>query len=95
MEVTIKFFATLGEITGRKEEKVKTVENTTLGNLIEELSQKYGSAFTYYIYEKGKRSVNPTLQFLIDGINVNTLSGFKTKLKNGSTVAIIPPVGGG
>jgi len=95
MDVVVKFFATLREITEKKEEKVKIAENATLGSLIEELSQKYGSAFTYYIYEKGKRSVNPTLQFLIDGINVNTLNGFKTKLKNGSIVAIIPPVGGG
>ena len=95
MYVTVKFFATLREITGKKEEKIKVTENSTLNSLIEHLSKKYGTTFTEHIYKKGEGNINPTLQFLIDGTNVNALNGFKTKLKNGNVVVIIPPVGGG
>jgi molybdopterin converting factor small subunit len=32
---------------------------------------------------------------LINGTGIPTLEGFKTRLKEGDKVAIIPPVGGG
>jgi molybdopterin converting factor small subunit len=35
------------------------------------------------------------LSFLVNGKNINALEGFNTKLKQGDTIAILPPVGGG
>ncbi|MDH5419483.1 MAG: MoaD/ThiS family protein, partial [Candidatus Bathyarchaeota archaeon] len=34
-------------------------------------------------------------QILINGRGIKALQGFETKLKEGDTVAIFPPVGGG
>ncbi len=94
MKVTVKFFTTLREITGKRKEEVKSSENLTVSKLLEELSKKHGRQFINYVYdETGK--VRSYLQFLVNGRSITTMQGFKTKLREGDSVAIIPPVGGG
>jgi MoaD family protein len=93
MKVKIKFFTTLREITGKKEEQLELPENATLENALDELSRKYGTEFIDYLFEKGK--IRSYLQILIDGKNLNQLQGKKTKLNDGCTIAILPPAGGG
>ena len=58
------------------------------------LSKKYGKEFTEYLYDE-KGEVQNYIQILINGMGIKALQGFKTKLKEGDTVAIFPPVGGG
>jgi molybdopterin synthase sulfur carrier subunit len=94
MKVTVKFFTTLREITDKREEEIKSSKDLTVGELLEQLSKKYGHRFMDYVYDK-KGNVQSYLQFLVNGRSITTREGFKTKLKEGDRVAIIPPVGGG
>jgi molybdopterin synthase sulfur carrier subunit len=94
MKVTVKFFTTLREITDKREEEIKSSKDLTVGELLEQLSKKYGRKFMDYVYDK-KGNVQSYLQFLVNGRSITTREGFKTKLKEGDRVAIIPPVGGG
>jgi MoaD family protein len=94
MKVTVKFFTTLREITDKREEEIKSSKDLTVGELLEQLSKKYGRRFMDYVYDK-KGNVQSYLQFLVNGRSITTRKGFKTKLKEGDRVAIIPPVGGG
>ena len=94
MKVTVKFFTTLREITDKREEEIKSSKELTVGELLEQLSKKYGRRFMDYVYDK-KGNVQSYLQFLVNGRSITTREGFKTKLKEGDRVAIIPPVGGG
>jgi len=94
MRVTVKFFTTLREITGRREEEIKSSSDLTVGEVLKQLSKEHGSRFINYVYdETGK--VRSYLQFLVNGRSITTMQGFKTKLREGDSVAIIPPVGGG
>ncbi len=94
MKVTVKFFTTLREITGKRKEEVELLGNLTVTKLLEELSKKHGLQFINYVYdETGK--VRSYLQFLVNGRSITTMQGFKTRLREGDSVAIIPPVGGG
>ncbi|MFB0500862.1 MAG: ubiquitin-like small modifier protein 1 [Candidatus Bathyarchaeia archaeon] len=94
MKVTVKFFTTLREITGKRKEEIKSSEDFTVDKLLEELSKNHGRQFINYVYdETGK--VRSYLQFLVNGRSITTMQGFKTKLREGDSVAIIPPVGGG
>lgn len=95
MKVTIKFFTTLREMTGKREEEIEISDPLlTVKELLSYLSEKYGRKFVDYVYdEKGK--TRNYLQFLINGRSITTLQGFETRLKEGDKVAIIPPVGGG
>jgi len=92
--VTVKFFTTLREIVGKKEEKIELSSAANLDALLHLLSEKHGQEFNNYIYDE-LGNVRSYLQFLVNGKSAATLQGLKTKLKEGDQVAILPPVGGG
>ena len=94
MKVEVKFFTSLREITGKKTEDIQLQENTTITELVQQLSSTHGKEFDQYIYNK-QNKVQEFLSFLVNGQNINNLNGFETALKDGDVVAILPPVGGG
>ena len=94
MRVTLKFFTSLREITGKKEEEIELPRTVTVEEALKHISKKHGHQFRNYVYdEKGR--VWSHLLFLVNGRSITTLQGFKTKLRDGDKVAILPPVGGG
>jgi len=92
--VTVKFFTTLREITGKKEEQIEFSRAATVESLLKQLSKKYGKEFDDYVYDE-LRNVSGHLHFLVNGQSTTTLRGLRTRLKEGDQVAILPPVGGG
>jgi len=94
MKIKVRFFTSLREITGKKEDEIQSPRIFTVGKLLAHLSTKYGKEFTEYLYDE-KGDVQKYIQILINGTGVKALQGFETKLKEGDTVAIFPPVGGG
>ncbi|MEM2896006.1 MAG: ubiquitin-like small modifier protein 1 [Candidatus Bathyarchaeia archaeon] len=95
MRVTVKFFASLREMTKKRDEVFNLDEGLLVKDLVKILIDKYGSEFKYYVYDENKGSLKQDIQFLINGRNVLTLDGLKTRLKDGDQIAILPPVGGG
>ena len=93
-KITVKFFTTLREITGKKEEKIEFSRNTTLESLLKRLSKKYGKEFNDYIYDE-LNNVRGHLQFLVNGKSDALNRGKRTLLKDGDQLTILPPVGGG
>jgi molybdopterin synthase sulfur carrier subunit len=94
MKIRVKFFTSLREITGKKEDEIQTSSIITVDELLAHLSKKYGTEFTEYLYDD-KGNVRNYIQILINGRGIKVLQGFETKIKEGDTVAIFPPVGGG
>lgn len=94
MKIEVKFFTSLREITGKKVDEIQLQNGITVEELLTLLSEKYGKKFREYVYSK-KGKVQGFLSFILNGKNINVLQGFDTKLKEGDTVAILPPVGGG
>jgi molybdopterin synthase sulfur carrier subunit len=94
MKVEVRFFTSLREITGKKKEQVQLQNSITVEKLLTRLSKKYGKEFREYLYNmEGK--VHGYLLILVNGKSTNVLRGLDTKLKEGDTIAILPPVGGG
>lgn len=94
ISVRVKFFTTLREMVGKKEEHMQLSDPATLEALLEQLSKKYGEAFEAYVYdEEGK--MRGQLQVLVNGKSVSGEPRMKTKLHEGDEIAILPPVGGG
>lgn len=88
---TVRFFATIREITGQKETSVVSV---TLQGLLEQLAAKYGIRFQQEVY--GPEGVRNEAIILFNGRHLEHLpEGLETKLKPDDTVAIFPLVGGG
>lgn len=95
MKVKVKFFAAVREITGKREDVLDLESDTTVETLLGYLFAKYGHKLKEYVFDPATGSPRNHLQFLVDGRNISTLKGFGTRLSEGSSFAIIPPVGGG
>jgi len=94
VKVTVKLFTALRELAGKGEITVETNDKLTVETLLHKLKERYGKEFEEYVYDENG-DVKGFLQFLVNGKSIETFDGLKTKLKDGDTVAILPPVGGG
>jgi len=94
MNVKIKFFTSLREVTGTKMVNLHLKKIISVEELLFLLSEKYGQEFREYIYDQDGK-VQDFLSFLVNGKNIHNLQGFNTILKEGDIIAILPPVGGG
>ena len=94
MNVEVKFFTSLREITGQKVERIPLQNIISVEALLNLLSDRYGKEFIEYVYSK-EGNVQGFLSFLVNGKNINALQGFNTMLNEGDVVAILPPIGGG
>ena len=97
MQISVRFFTTLREITGKREEtlRFKSNETVTIRTVLDILAKQYGKSFTDYVYDLKTQEVKSFIQFLINGRSASASDGLDTKLANGDVLAIIPPVGGG
>jgi len=97
LKVSVRFFTSLREITGKREESVEFTEDkaVTISMVLDRLSKRYGKSFVAYVFDDKTREPKGFLQFLVNGRSASTLEGLSTKLSDGDVLAIIPPVGGG
>lgn len=97
MRVSVRFFTSLREIVGKREETLEfsAGERVTVGVVLRRLVECYGKGFSDYVYDWKTGEVKGFLQFLVNGRSASTLNGLETELKDGDVLAIIPPVGGG
>ena len=97
MQVSVRFFTTLRELTGKKEENLEFSKGkaVTVENVIEHLKKLYGKSLTEYICNPKTGEVRGFLQFLVNGRSIASFEGLRTKLSDGDVLAVIPPVGGG
>jgi MoaD family protein len=93
----VRFFTSLRELTGKREEtlKFRDGKTVTVDKVLKKLAKRYGKIFVEYVYDDKTGEVKGFLQFLVNGRSASTLSGLGTKLADGDVLAIIPPVGGG
>jgi MoaD family protein len=97
LQVSVRFFTSLREILGKKEETLEFTEGAvvTVDNVLERLKQRYGKPFIEYVYDPKTGEMKGFLQLLVNGKSASTLNGMQTKLADGDVLAILPPVGGG
>lgn len=95
MKVKVKFFALVRELTGKREEVVDLTDTATVRTLLDKLVDEYGAKFHDYLFDPESKEPRGHLQFLIDGRNIALMQGLDTTLRDGSSFAILPPVGGG
>ena len=97
MRVSVRFFTSLREITGKREQTLEFSggEPVTVDVVLKRLAERYGKSFSEYVFDSKTGEVKGFLQFLVNGRSMSTLDGLDTELVDGDVLAIIPPVGGG
>ncbi len=94
MKITVQYFTVIRNITGKKEEALELLAETSVLKLLEQLIEKYGAAFQRMV-QSGSNFPGLKVLFLVNGQNTENLGGLNTTLKNGDTLSIIPPLSGG
>lgn len=95
LKVKVRYFTTLRELARTREEELEMEDGSTLAELIERVASKYGGEAFNYLHVRATGEIDPSIQFLINGISARDLHGLRTELREGDVVAVIPPVGGG
>jgi MoaD family protein len=97
LQVSVRFFTSLRELVGKKEEKLEFPEGekVTVDMVLNVLKQRYGKPFVGYVYDTETGDVKGFLELLVNGTSASTLNGLQTELATGDVLAILPPVGGG
>ncbi len=97
MQISIRFFTSLREIIGKREEQLEFAddEKVTINIVLETLVQSHGKSFAEYVYDRKTGDVRGFLQFLINGKSAKAQERLQTELEDGDVLAILPPVGGG
>ncbi|MCW4018107.1 MAG: MoaD/ThiS family protein [Candidatus Bathyarchaeota archaeon] len=96
MQVSVRFFTVLREVTSKKEDTIEFPdEKVTIAAALKALADRYGKPFTDYVYDPNNGNVKGFLQFFINGRSTSATEGLESKLQDGDVLAIVPPVGGG
>ena len=97
MKVSVRFFAALRELVGKKVEFLEFSgrEEATVEKVLNRLAELHGTEFVDYVFNGKTREIQGYLTLLVNGRSITTLDGLKTRLMNGDILAILPPVGGG
>ncbi len=94
LSITLKYFATIREITGKKEELLSLEKGHSVMDLLTKLAEIYGEKMSQFIFD-GKREPRENLTFLINGQAIRSESLDERKLKDGDIFVILPPISGG
>ena len=95
MLVTVRFFASLSRMTGASALEVEMDEGAGLMELMALLSDRFGPRFVAALYAEESGPVEPYISVVVDGRAVLLSEGSPVALHSGSTVAFVPPLGGG
>ena len=95
--ITVKFFAALREISGKKEVKLRLKkEEGTVQGVLDELSNRYGENFKEYVFDpRNPGSLRSQISIMVNGQSIRDLEDLKTRIKDGDVIAMLPPVSGG
>jgi molybdopterin converting factor small subunit len=92
--VRVRYFGMLRQITQKREEKFIVPDNSSLQDLVREISSKHGEKLKDLIFDsKGK--LRDGFAFAADGYSIEELKLARTKCRDVREFAILPPISGG
>ncbi|MBS7642753.1 MAG: ubiquitin-like small modifier protein 1 [Candidatus Bathyarchaeia archaeon] len=92
MEVKVRLFARLREIAGSREVSIEVGDGSTVEDVVEKLSERFGGEFRRYLEENLREE---RLYLVLNGVGIDRSRASTTSVRDGDILAIIPPIGGG
>ncbi|MBW1839526.1 MAG: MoaD family protein [Deltaproteobacteria bacterium] len=94
MKIKVKTFANLRDILGNSEIDYEIEQEDTLGNLLENMCQRYGKPFEHQIKNRATGTIVPFL-LLINEKTFRSIADLNAPLNEGDVVTIMLPFDGG
>jgi MoaD family protein len=95
MKINVRYLGFIKNMLGKEREEFTIGKGSLLSDLLNRLSQIYGSAFKKEVYEPGDNDVKTGFVVTVNGILSKQLEGIDTKLKQGDTVILMTLMSGG
>ena len=93
MHVRVRGFATLADLMGRDGIVIELPEGSCVRDAIRELSRRFGKALEGALLDGG--GLAKFVKIMLNGRDIDFLSGLDTPLSDGDELLLFPPVGGG
>lgn len=90
MRVRTLYFARLRELTGRDQEELEVPEGATCEEVVRSIAERYGEPLRRYLFDESG-GLRRSLAIALNGERVNP----ETRVRDGDTVVVIPPISGG
>jgi molybdopterin synthase sulfur carrier subunit len=94
-KIIIRTFGELRDLVGSRDVEFQVDEGRTIDNVIRLLIKKSGKVVEDWIFDPKTKKLRSYIRVLLNGQNIETLDGMKTKVKDGDVISIFPPAGGG
>jgi len=89
MNVTIRFFGVLRNITGKNRLTIKFKDTALLKDIIKEIVQEI-SGLKRTLIDPELEDPRPNTLILVNGKEISILDGLETMLKDGDEIVLIP-----
>lgn len=93
MRVRVRYYAVARDAAGRRDEVVSLLEGSTVLVLVHALTGLHG-ALRGLAFDANGWPLD-YLMFSVNDVDVSSLEGFGTVLRDGDQVRVMPPIGGG
>jgi molybdopterin synthase sulfur carrier subunit len=90
----ITFLSLLIDVTDVEELSLQVSDNSDLRNLLDQLALKFGKRFEEMIF-KSSNDLNKYVLITINGRDIRSLEGLKTKIQENDEISFIPAIAGG
>ncbi len=94
IHIKIAFLSLLADLTGIKEVTVPLNENSSIKNIFEKLSIKFGKNFENFFFDTSG-NLNKYLIIVLNGKDIRLLKGLDTIIQNNDEISFIPAIAGG
>lgn len=92
MKVKISYFGHIREKAGYKSDAEEIEEGLPLGDLLEPLCKRRN--VHHEVFGESDQ-IQESVNILVNGRNIRFLQGLDTPLRDGDSISIFPPTGGG
>lgn len=94
IQITVSLFSVLIDIINEEEIELTLEENSTIKDILDEITNKYGNKFKEFILIPPDR-INNYIIIAKNGIDIRSLKLLETDLKEGDNISFLPAIAGG
>ncbi len=94
LDIKITFLSLLIDITEIEELSLPIANDSTINNLLDQLTTKFGTKFEDLIFKTSK-GLSQYVIITLNGKDIRSLEGLSTKIQVNDEVSFIPAIAGG